>query len=194
MVLAHEDDNELDSHPYWYARVLGVFHANVRYLGEGSTSREFERVEFVWIRWFGRDQNMLGGFAARRLHCVGFVDAESGGAFGFLDPSLIIRAVHLIPAFHYGRTSELLKGYSIARQYDADPDDNDSDEDWQYYYVDMFADRDMFMRYLGGGLGHKAFKAIVSIQDTLTALGVNSAGEHDHETEMLSDNDSENGK
>ncbi|KAH7890138.1 hypothetical protein F5I97DRAFT_1924654 [Phlebopus sp. FC_14] len=27
--------------------------------------------------------------------------------------------------------------------------------DWQYYYVSMFVDRDMFMRFQGGGIGHK---------------------------------------
>lgn len=137
MVLAHEDDDEMDKHPYWYARVIGIFHASVRYLGEDSLCREFKDIEFIWVRWFGRDPTMPGGFAARRLHCVGFVDAESGGAFGFLDPSLIIRAVHLIPAYHYGRTKELLKGISMAREYDADPDDRNAEEDWQYYYVNM---------------------------------------------------------
>ncbi|GBE82982.1 hypothetical protein SCP_0500250 [Sparassis crispa] len=27
--------------------------------------------------------------------------------------------------------------------------------DWQFYYVNMFIDRDMFMKYLGGAVGHK---------------------------------------
>ncbi|KAF8914342.1 hypothetical protein CPB84DRAFT_1862974 [Gymnopilus junonius] len=29
-------------------------------------------------------------------------------------------------------------------------------QDWTYYYVNMFLDRDMFMRYLGNGIGHRA--------------------------------------
>ena len=69
MVLAHEDDEELDPHPYWYARALGIFHAYVRYLGEGSLSREFERVQFLWIRWFGRDPDAPGG-----LLLLGFIE------------------------------------------------------------------------------------------------------------------------
>ncbi|KAF8172248.1 hypothetical protein K438DRAFT_1940544 [Mycena galopus ATCC 62051] len=28
------------------------------------------------------------------------------------------------------------------------------DQDWRYYYVNFFVDRDMYMRYLGGGVGH----------------------------------------
>ena len=30
MVLAHEDESE-GPHPYWYARIIGVFHVNVCY-------------------------------------------------------------------------------------------------------------------------------------------------------------------
>ena len=37
-----------------------------------------------------------------------------------------------------------------------------------------FADRDMLMRYLGGGIGHKALWSIVKIADTLAALRGNS--------------------
>ncbi|KAI0092916.1 hypothetical protein BDY19DRAFT_883253, partial [Irpex rosettiformis] len=47
MVLTHKDDDKLDAHSYWYAQALGVFHANVQYLGEGSTLHDFERIEFV---------------------------------------------------------------------------------------------------------------------------------------------------
>ncbi|KAJ7663061.1 hypothetical protein B0H14DRAFT_3539942 [Mycena olivaceomarginata] len=28
------------------------------------------------------------------------------------------------------------------------------DQDWWYYYVNFFVDRDMYMCYLGGGVGH----------------------------------------
>ncbi|KAG6915738.1 hypothetical protein DXG01_010068 [Tephrocybe rancida] len=30
----------------------------------------------------------------------------------------------------------------------------DEVDDWQYYYVDIFVDRDMYMCYAGGGVGH----------------------------------------
>lgn len=30
MLLAHEDDEEAGEHPYWYARVLSVFHVHAR--------------------------------------------------------------------------------------------------------------------------------------------------------------------
>ncbi|KAJ7166117.1 hypothetical protein C8R46DRAFT_1351546 [Mycena filopes] len=143
-----EDDGESTPHPYWYARVFGIFHANVRHVGEKSKSTKPTRMEFLWVRWFGRDLTHKAGWKARRLHRLGFLDHAGGGAFGFIDPSEVIRAAHLIPAFHHGRTSSLLPK-SIARR----PDQND--EDWTYYYVNWFVDRDMFMRYRDDAVGHK---------------------------------------
>jgi hypothetical protein len=43
IVLAHEDDdpeNNLKPHPFWYARIIGIFHAQVRHVGPNSTSKE----------------------------------------------------------------------------------------------------------------------------------------------------------
>ncbi|KAJ3537818.1 hypothetical protein NM688_g6619 [Phlebia brevispora] len=158
--LGEDDLDERKSHPYWYGRICGIFHTFVQYTGPGYISKEKRRMEFLWVRWFGRDLKAPGGFATRRLHRLGFVDADEPGAFGFLDPSLIIRRVHLIPAFHHGRTQDLL-GPSILRR----ELDKDEQEDWKYYYMDMFVDRDMIMRYLGGGIGHAFLHGIVDIID-----------------------------
>jgi hypothetical protein len=53
MLLAHEDAG--DGHPYWYARIIGVFHALVIHTGEHSKSHEPQQMDFLWVRWFGRD-------------------------------------------------------------------------------------------------------------------------------------------
>jgi hypothetical protein len=127
MVLSHEDDDE-DPHPYWYARIIGVFHAQVRHTGPQSKLKDVQRMDFLWVRWFGRDLSYKAGHAMKRLYRLGFIDSKDLGAFGFLDPDVIIRGVHLIPAFAYGRTSSLLAP-SIARQ----PNENDSD--WVFYYI-----------------------------------------------------------
>lgn len=87
-------------------------------------------MDFLWVRWFGQDSTHKSGFKHKRLPRIGFVPMEDGGAFGFLDPAEVIRAVHLMPAYAHGKTSELM-GPSISRQ------PKDGDEDWQYYYVDM---------------------------------------------------------
>jgi hypothetical protein len=49
MVLAHEDDENVAQHPYWYARVLGIFHVNVRFDGQS----EPKKTEFLWVHWYG---------------------------------------------------------------------------------------------------------------------------------------------
>lgn len=141
MVLAHEDEeirvrDGSDPEAYSYARAIGIFHTYVEHHGSESATSEPQRMEFLWVRWFGRDTTHKSGFKAKRLPRIGFVPSEEGdpddGAFGFLDPQEIIRAAHLVPAFAHGTTSTLL-GPSIARQ------PRDGDEDWQFYYVNMFA-------------------------------------------------------
>ena len=133
MLLSHEEmsDNG-DAHPYWYARVIGIFHVDVLHTGPYSKSPYKQRIDFLWVRWFGRDMTFKAGWQARRLHRVGFLDAKEPGAFGFLDPALVIRGVHLIPAFSQGRTNELLNPpQSVARM----PLSETSD--WQFHYVNM---------------------------------------------------------
>jgi hypothetical protein len=115
MVLSpeNEDENE-DPHPYWYARILGIYHANVRYIGTNSTvSREPQRMEFLFVRWFGRDLTPKPGWRAKRLIRLGFVPGNDGGAFGFIDLSQVIRLVHLIPAFAWGGSDKYLPRQSV---------------------------------------------------------------------------------
>lgn len=130
MVLTQEEENtSTDTHPFWYARVLGVFHANILHVG--SPLPKLQRMEFLWVRWFGRDMSVHGGPTTRRLHRVGFVPATDPSAFGFLDPSQVVRGSHLIPAYAHGRTSDLLRGPSLARP-EGEPND------WEYYYVNQY--------------------------------------------------------
>ncbi|KAG2336123.1 hypothetical protein BDR05DRAFT_897160, partial [Suillus weaverae] len=126
MVLARDQE---DSHPYWYARVIGIFHTNIRYMRQGACPA-IKRVDFLWVQWFARDITAPAGWAAKRLPRVGFYDGNDESAFGFLDPDLVIRGVQLIPAFQHKHTSTLL-GPSIARQA------ADKDEDWDWYCVNM---------------------------------------------------------
>ncbi|KAF8329920.1 hypothetical protein F5887DRAFT_896436 [Amanita rubescens] len=45
------------------------------------------------------------GWTSCCLPQVGFVDYKDDLAFGFLNPALILQAVHLIPRFTSGRTN-----------------------------------------------------------------------------------------
>jgi hypothetical protein len=130
MVLSREEEEAREKHPYWYARVIGIFHANVRHTGPASTSCNSQSMQFLWVRWFGHDLTHQDGWKTRRLPRIGFVDSDDPDVFGFLDPNEVIRAVHLIPAFNEGRTASLL-GPSIARQ------EGEKDSDWTYYYVGL---------------------------------------------------------
>lgn len=128
MVLAHEDNDES---VYWYARILGVFHVYVLQTGSEPSAGGPQKMEFLWVRWFGADPTHHSGFQHRRLPRVGFVNEEDSGAFGFLAPQDVLRGVHMIPAFAHGATEDLLQGPSIARR------SSEDDEDWQFYYVNM---------------------------------------------------------
>ena len=117
-----------DSHPDWYGRILGIYHANVYHVGRSSQSR---KMEFLFVRWFGRDTTPTPGWKTKRLHRLAFVPGNGEQAFGFINPSQIIRAVHLIPAFKWGKVTDLLAKSIIARGI------LDPVQDWQLYYVSM---------------------------------------------------------
>jgi hypothetical protein len=121
-----------NAHTYWYARVLGVFHAKVMHLGPEARNRSVQHIEFLWVRWFGIEPGYRCGFKAARLPKIGFVPDTDSNAFGFLDPSLVIRGCHLVPSFADGRTSELLRTSTLTAA--RCPDETD---DWTNYYVIM---------------------------------------------------------
>ncbi|KAJ3568500.1 hypothetical protein NP233_g5674 [Leucocoprinus birnbaumii] len=150
MVLAGDPESETseaasnrDDHPYLYARVLGIFHADVQWAKSPEDPPQLTTIDFLWVRWFIRNTGHPCHFRNRRLPLLEFADE---GAFGFLDPDNVLRGCHLIPAYARGQISGLQK--SICRHAD------DGNCEWQYHYVNIFVDRDMFMRYLGGGIGH----------------------------------------
>lgn len=107
MVLSRE--TQPSAHPFWYARVLGVFHAKVLHTGPQSHNHSIQHMEFLWVRWFGMEPGYSYGSTKARLPKVGFVPENEPNAFGFLDPSLVLRGCHLVPAFADGRTSKLLE-------------------------------------------------------------------------------------
>ncbi|KAG9078969.1 hypothetical protein FRC06_008023, partial [Ceratobasidium sp. 370] len=116
---------ENDACRFWYARVLGIYHANVSYAGSRP-----KRMDFLWVRWLARMTDVPGGWDTCRLDQVGyFRDSEEFHAFEFVDPIDVIRAAHLIPRFAGGQTAEYLESVdSLAA-------DNRSVGDWKQYYV-----------------------------------------------------------
>ncbi len=116
IVLANETDLDC-THPYWYACVIGIFHAEARYHdlnGSIEDARPFN-INFLWVRWYSFDSKHRSGFKAKRPHWVGFVDSKDPEAFGFLDPANVICAIHLIPIYKLGRTSDATINFTATK-------------------------------------------------------------------------------
>lgn len=119
----------MPSHPYWYARVLGIYHMETWLTNGGQPAKQ--HLEVLWVRWLAPLRNHRSGMKYARLPKVAFVDESDPDAFGFLDPSQVIRGAHLIPAFASGRgINSLRHGKSFARP------DGELD-DWEEHYVGM---------------------------------------------------------
>jgi len=122
-----------DTHPYWYAQVLGIYHATVSTTHSAAAKHSAQPMQFLWVRWLGTEPGYRSGSRMARLPKVGFVEDTDEDAFGFLDPDLVIRGSHLIPTFCSGRTCDLMPydGSSFARP-------TNEKDDWVNFYVNMY--------------------------------------------------------
>lgn len=122
-----------NAHPYWYARVLGIYHTLVSTTHSEAPKHSAQPMQFLWVRWLGAEPGYRSGSRVARLPKVGFVETTDNDAFGFLDPDLVIRGSHLIPTFHSGRTNSLMPydGPTVARP-------ADEKDDWLNFYVNMY--------------------------------------------------------
>jgi hypothetical protein len=152
--------------PWLYAHVVAVYHLFVC----TQIDPEPKRLELLWVRWMERGSLQLRGENSSQYTRISFIQHSvvPGEAFGFVDPSHIIRACHLIPAFNLGRTRDQL-GPSMAR---------DAKGDWKAFYANRydphaiftrmysfpwctsrFVDRDAFARFSGIGIGCQQLQA-----------------------------------
>lgn len=125
---------------YWYARVLGIYHANV-WLENSQihSASDIRKMDFLWVRWFGAEPDYHSSFHHCRLPKIGFVESTDEFAFGFVDPANVIRGAHLIPAFSIGKGTDLLpRPDSAARS----PGDT---EDWLNFYVNMYVTSELLL-------------------------------------------------
>ncbi len=132
MMASPEMKTHPSAHPFWYAQVLGVFHADVQHTGRHSKNLTWKPMEFLWVRWLGIEPGALFGRRQAKLPKLGFVPEDDELAFGFLDPSMVIRGCHLIPAFNEGQTSSLL-----STQAPTEARKQGQIQDWVNYYVGM---------------------------------------------------------
>jgi hypothetical protein len=188
MVLASNPDSDSESnHRFLYARVLGIYHVNVIYIGGGSADYTPRRVEFLWVRWFDYDNNVQTDF---KLDPIRFPPMAYEGAFDFVDPNNVVRGCHIVPAFARGKARA--DGIGLSRLA------GDS-EDWSEYRVNRyvlfhylnlnpginfraaprFVDRDMVMRFHWGlAAGHVYTHPVRNISQTQPSVSTT----HDEDT------------
>lgn len=111
----------ISGHPFAYARVLAIFHAEVMYSPPGTLPKQHV-MEFLWVHWFRLDSQYKAGFKHKRLYRLELIPTDDATAFSFLNPDDVIRGSHLIPSFAHGKTQPV-----TARQV----------AEWQFHYVNM---------------------------------------------------------
>ncbi|KAF7981735.1 hypothetical protein HWV62_32343 [Athelia sp. TMB] len=124
MVLANNEDKS--AHPYLYARVLGIFHANVIYTGTVPVDYTTRAVEFLWVRWFEYVEDNSSGWTGSTLDRLRFPTMANEDSFSFLDPGDVLRGCHVVPCFAAGQRYPDGKGISRCAR---------DDEDYKNYYV-----------------------------------------------------------
>ncbi|RXW13768.1 hypothetical protein EST38_g12086 [Candolleomyces aberdarensis] len=141
---SYTPDSHQQEHPYVYAKVLKIFHANASFLGvlpDGSRRDQLHRLEFLWVRRYAI-QNYNEDISLVQVKPCPLTDAD---ALGFIDPTDVVRGTHLVPRFSRGKSDEVSSRWSTG-----------GEDFWNAYFVNKFVDRDMFMRYQWGmAIGHK---------------------------------------
>lgn len=121
MLLKHDRIDSERKDNYLYAKVIGIHHVNAVL---STNIHEFRRIEFLFVRWYESVQSHT--WDARSLGRVRFQPLESPMAFGFIDPAVVLRGCHIIPAFSRGQRNPGERGIS--------PLAGDK-YDWREYYI-----------------------------------------------------------
>ena len=100
---------------FLYARVLGAYHANVIYTGPGMADYKARRLEFLWVRWYRVDSLDDDFLAKSLLPELSFHPIHSPLAFGFIDPSDVLRTCHILPRFAKLKRHEHAGGKGFSR-------------------------------------------------------------------------------
>ena len=126
VMVLEEPDSSQETNPYRYARVLGVYHANVIYVGRGMVDYTPIRMEFVWVHWYELVGGRHSAWGTRKLDRLRFPPLAADSSFGFIDPQDVLRGCHIIPAFSKGKRHLDGKGLSFLAKDAAD---------WNEYFL-----------------------------------------------------------
>jgi hypothetical protein len=137
--ITHSENDKDPEDWFRYAQVLGIYHANIIYVGPGMLDYEPRRMEFLWVRWYERDASFRSGWPAQTLDRLQFPPIFDDSSFGFLSPDEVHRASHIMPAFSRGRLHPPLHGRSKAAR---------NATEWTSYYVGRFVYIPCFWYYV----------------------------------------------
>ena len=134
-IMIFEKDEATISRPYDYARVIGIFHVEASYKDTSScsTGEEPKRIEFLWVRRLRPTSDSCGPFSNESPPKVSFLDTRHPEAFDFIDPSQVIRGIHLIPAFDDNDREVDLMVESVALA----PSTKETGNGWRTFYINM---------------------------------------------------------
>ena len=95
----------LGSNLFLYARVLGIYHANIIYSRPDSADRAPHQFDFLWVCWLSA-KGRSPSWNDCCMDCVAFLPEGNQNAFGFLDPNDVLCRCHLILAFALGESTD----------------------------------------------------------------------------------------
>ena len=109
-------NDEVDGNdPYAYARVIGIYHANVICTGVWREDYTPHRMEFLWVQWCEHGTSAaMASCVSNKLDCLRFPPMFLDDAFGFLDPTDVMKATHIIPSFRAGKHHSSLSLLSLS--------------------------------------------------------------------------------
>jgi hypothetical protein len=124
MVLQDDSENAGNSaascHHFSYARILGIYHVNAIYVGYGTLDYKPRRIEFLWVRWYQTVDTKTTGWKALKLDRIRFSPMGDVDAFGFIDPSDVLRSCYIVPTFARGRPHMIREDISPCAQNSSD--------------------------------------------------------------------------
>ena len=128
MIVPDENDH---THPYQYGRLIDIFTVPIHYKGSRPiVGARRQKLQVLWVRWYERDVGYEDGFSALRLPRLSFIDISDSRAHGFINPTAVLRAAHLIPAFEHDLMDPQPLPNCHATRFLTD--------DWNYYYANMY--------------------------------------------------------
>ena len=117
----------------WYAQILGISTRTSRPSIRQPQCIPPNPCDSCGFDGLALNPGIVRALRWPRLPKVGFLGVIDEVAFGFLAPDLVIRGSHLIPAFHSGRTCDLIPfdeptiAHAIVEK-----------DDWVNFYVNLY--------------------------------------------------------